>query len=129
MAESIVADTIRAAYAKYNEGDFDAVLELLEEDVTFVPPPHSPEPDPLHGHDAVRDYLTPNLFDEQSAEPQEILEEGDRVLVVAHVSARGRGSGVELDQTIFHLWHIEGERAVRFEVFMQRDEALAALRA
>ena len=129
MAESNVARRIHEAYAKYNEGDFDGVLELLDEDVTFLPPPSSPEPDALHGRAAVGDYMRPNLFGEQAAEPQEIIEEGDRVLVVARVWARGRESGAEIDQTVFHLWQLDGERAVRFEVHMDRDEALAALRA
>jgi hypothetical protein len=30
---------------------------------------------------------------------------------------------------VFHLLHIEGERAVRFEVYLDREQALAALRA
>jgi hypothetical protein len=129
MAETDLAQTIRETYAKYNAGDFDAVLELMDENVAWMPPPSSPEPNPLYGHDAVREYMLPNLFDEQSAEPLEIIDEGDRVLVVVRVWARGRGSGAEIDQTIFHLWHIEGGRVVRFEVYMERDEAMAALRA
>jgi ketosteroid isomerase-like protein len=128
MPESNVVDTIREAYARYNEGDFDGVLDLLHDDVALVPPPSSPEPEPLHGRDAVRGYLLPNLFDEQAAEPLEILEEGDRILVVAQARARGRESGAEIDQTVFHIFHIEGERASRFEVHMTREDAMAALR-
>jgi ketosteroid isomerase-like protein len=129
MAESELAQTIREAYAKFNRGDFDAVLELLDENVEWVPPPTSPEPDPLYGREAAREYMVPNLFDEQTAEPLEILEQGDRVLVVARIRARGSGSGAEIDQTIFHLWQLDGERAVRFEVHMDREHALAALHA
>jgi ketosteroid isomerase-like protein len=45
------------------------------------------------------------------------------------VRARGRGSGVELDQTAYHVLTIEEGRAVRFEVHVDRAEALRALRA
>jgi ketosteroid isomerase-like protein len=69
------------------------------------------------------------MFDEQSAEPIEIVVEGGRILVEARARARGRGSGAEIDQTVFHLFHFEDERAVRFEVFTDREQALAALRA
>jgi ketosteroid isomerase-like protein len=129
MAEPDVIATIRQAYARYNAGDLDAVVSVLSEDVVFVPPPNSPEPEPLHGRDAVHEYLAPNLFDEQSAEPVEIHERRDRALVVAHARARGRGSGAEIDQMVFHLFHFDGEHAVKFEVFTDREQALAALGA
>lgn len=120
--------TIREAYEAYNRGELDAVVALLDEDVELVPPPTSPEPDPLRGREAVREYMSPVMFAEQSAEPVEIIDEGDRLLIVAHVRARGRESGAEIDATVFHLWHLEGERVARFEVFMDREPALAALR-
>jgi ketosteroid isomerase-like protein len=131
MPESVVVQTIRDAYAAYNGGDIDAVIALLDEDVEFRPPPLSPDPEPLHGREGAREYLSPNLFDEQTAEPVEFLEEGDRVLVTAEVHIRGSGSGVEINDTVFHLWQVDRDRvrAVRLEVFMERDQALEALRA
>jgi ketosteroid isomerase-like protein len=131
MADPTLVETIRDAYAAFSGGDIEAVVALLAEDVEFRPPPTSPDPEPLHGREAAREYLLPNLFDEQSAEPLEIVEEGDRVLVEARVRVRGSGSGVEIDDTVFHLWHVDLERecAVRFEVFMDREQALSALRA
>jgi ketosteroid isomerase-like protein len=44
------------------------------------------------------------------------------------VRARGRGSGIELDETAYHLLTIEDGRTVRFEVHVDRAEALSALR-
>jgi ketosteroid isomerase-like protein len=76
----------------------------------------------------VRDYLAPNLFDEQRAEPEEILEEGDRVLVVARTKIRGAASGLEIEATTFHVWTVVDERAVRFEIFSDRDQAVAAMK-
>jgi uncharacterized protein len=128
MPESARVTLLRAGYEAFNRGEIDAVLDLLDEDVELRPPPNSLEPQPLRGRDAVREYLAPNLFELQRAEPQEILEEGDRILVIARARARGRGSGIELDDTVFHLWTLAGERAVRFEVHLDRDEAVAALR-
>jgi hypothetical protein len=74
-----------------------------------------------------RDYLAPDFFAHQSAEPLEVIEQGDRVLVVARARARGRESGVAIDQTIFHVWTVSGGRAKRFEAYVDRGEALAAL--
>jgi ketosteroid isomerase-like protein len=128
VEESSRVRNLRRAYEAFNRGDIDAVLDLLDERVELLPPPTVPEPEPLRGRDAVGGYLEPNLFDAQSAEPQELLEEGDRILVTARARARGRESGVEVDQTVFHLLTLEGDREVRLEVHVDREEALAALR-
>jgi ketosteroid isomerase-like protein len=126
---SELAEVIRTAYSAFSRGEVDPVLELLHPDVEWHPPPSSLEPHPVRGRDAVREYLAPNFFESQSAEPLEVMEEGDRVLVVARVRARGRGSGVEVDQTVYHLWTVVDDRAARFAAFVDRDQALAALRA
>jgi uncharacterized protein len=126
---SEVHDVVRIAYAAYNRGEVEAVIDLLHPDVEWIPPSTSVDPQPVHGREAVRQYLAPNFFESQSAEPTEVLEEGDRVLVVARVRARGRESGVEIDQTSYHLWTVADGRATRFAAFVDRDDAFAAFRA
>lgn len=121
-------EVVLAAYDSFNRGEIEPILDLLHPDVEWIPPPSSLEPRPLRGRDAVREYLAPNFFESQTAEPLETIEDGNRLLVVARVRARGRGSGVELDQTAYHLLTIEDGRAVRFEVHVDRAEALSALR-
>jgi uncharacterized protein len=125
---SEIAELLRGAYEAYSRGEVDAVLELLDPDVEWVPPSSSLEPHPLRGRDAVREYLSPNIFEDQKAEPLEIIEAGGRVLVVARVQARARGSGIEIDQVVYHLFTIEDGLAVRFSAHIDRKEALAALR-
>jgi ketosteroid isomerase-like protein len=129
MPESERVALLREAYAAFNRGAVDEFLHLLDENVEWRPPSTSLEPEPRQGRDAVRAYLAPDMFEEQTAEPLEVVEEGNRILVAARVRARGRGSGIELDQTSFHVWTIAGERAVRFEVYLDRAEALAAFRS
>jgi ketosteroid isomerase-like protein len=125
---SEMAEVMRGAYEAFSRGELDAVVDLLHPEVEWVPPTDSVEPHPLRGRDAVREYLAPNIFEEQSAEPLELIEEGDRVLVVARVRARARGSGIEIDQVVYHLFTIENGLAVRFSAHIDRNQALAALR-
>jgi uncharacterized protein len=125
---SEVAEVVRGAYEAYSRGDLDAVMDLLHPDIELMPPPTSVEPHPVRGRDAVRQYLAPNIFEYQSAEPVELVEEGDRVLVAARVRARGSGSGIELDQVAYHVLTIKDGLAVRFSAHIDRNEALAALR-
>jgi ketosteroid isomerase-like protein len=122
-----LADRILSAYESFNRGEVDAILDLLHPDVEWVPPPTSVEPEPLHGRDAVREYLEPDFFESQNAEPLETIEKGNHLLVVVRVRARGRGSGLELDETVHHLLTIAHGQAVRFEVYIDRAAALAAM--
>jgi ketosteroid isomerase-like protein len=122
-------EVVLAAYDSFNRGEVEPILDILHPDVEWIPPPTSLDPHPLRGRDAVREYLAPNFFESQTAEPLETIEHVNRLLVVARVRARGRGSGVELDQTAYHVLTIEEGRAVRFEVHVDRAEALRALRA
>jgi ketosteroid isomerase-like protein len=120
-------ETMNRAYQAFNEGDLDAVMELFDEHIEWRPPPSSLQPEPIHGHHAVRAYLSPDLFERQTAEPQEFIEKDNRVMVVARIRARGRGSGIEVDDVAYHVWTIDGGRIVRFEALLDRDQALAAL--
>jgi ketosteroid isomerase-like protein len=122
-------DRLRAAYDAYNRGDAAGAADLASEDIEVRPPPTSVDPEPFRGRDALLKYLEPNLFEFQRAEPTEFLEHDDRIFVAVRVHARGRESGVELHDEAFHVWTVEDERAVRFEVFVDRDDALAALRS
>jgi ketosteroid isomerase-like protein len=128
MTDPRILEIVHSTYAAYSRGDLGAVLELLHPDIDWHPPPTSTEPQPLHGRDAVREYLVPNFFDTQRAEPLEVTMEGNRVLVEARVQARGAGSGVEIDSTAWHLYVFEDDQVVRFEAYVDRDEAMAALK-
>jgi uncharacterized protein len=128
MTDPRILEVVQSTYAAFNRGDLDAVLELLHPDVEWHPPPMSVDPDPLRGRDAVREYLTPDFFEHQRAEPLEVTVERDRVLVEARVQARGAGSGIEIDSTAWHLYAVRDDRVVRFEAFVDRGEAFAALR-
>ena len=50
----------------------------------------------------------------------------DRVLVMGHVLARGRASGVEVDYAAAWLCYLRAGKVVRVRFYSDRDEALAA---
>jgi ketosteroid isomerase-like protein len=51
------------------------------------------------------------------------------VLVVVRGRARGRGSGLELDNRFCQVWTLRGDTAVSMEEYATREQALAARRA
>jgi ketosteroid isomerase-like protein len=50
-------------------------------------------------------------------------ERGDRVVAIILYQARGRDSGVDVDQPIAHLWEFRDERAIRLRMFGDVDKA------
>ena len=50
----------------------------------------------------------------------------DQVLVLATLSVRGRDSGAEFTIPVGHLLTIRDGKVIRFEVFPERDDAIAA---
>jgi ketosteroid isomerase-like protein len=56
--------------------------------------------------------------------PEELLDAGERVVVVFRFRGRGRGSGVPIDERLAHVWTIRNEQAVRMEVYSGREEAV-----
>ena len=59
---------------------------------------------------------------------EEIRESGDRFLVLVRWRGEGKESGVPIDAEGAHLWEFRGGSAVRFDVYRDREEALAAFR-
>jgi ketosteroid isomerase-like protein len=81
--------------------------------------------DLFRGHEGVRRGIETWLESGRDFrfDPREVLERGDRVLVIVHYLARGRGSGVELDEPVAHVWEFRGDRAIRLRMFGDADKA------
>jgi ketosteroid isomerase-like protein len=54
-------------------------------------------------------------LEEVRFEPERFVDLGDRVLVVAVMRARGRGSGIEVAHRYGHLWTLRDGKAIRLE--------------
>ena len=58
-------------------------------------------------------------------EAEEYLEAGELVVVLVRWMGRGKGSGAEVESEGAHVWQIRDGKAVRWDVYRDRDEALA----
>jgi len=124
-------EVVRRGFELFWAGDFDAWLETIDPDVGWDISRH-PLPDvPNHGRgrDALlRDMLATYLsgWVDYSAELEELVDAGDRVVLVLHETARMRDTGVALDRTLVHLWTLRDGRHVFLRVFRTKAEALEA---
>jgi ketosteroid isomerase-like protein len=67
-------------------------------------------------------------FEGMTFEPERILEApGGEVVVLIHARARGRASGLELDNHIAWVWTFRDAKAVRLVVYEEQADALEAV--
>ena len=60
-------------------------------------------------------------------EPQELIDAGDKVVSFIRTSARGKGSGVEVEAHVWNLWTFRDGALVEWKYF--GDDQAAALEA
>jgi len=83
----------------------------------------------FRGRNAIRDTLSElrEVFDELRFEAETITEApSGQVVAVIRVRARGRGSGIEMDNRIGWVFTFDGDKARRLVVYEEADEALKA---
>lgn len=114
---------VRAIYEAWAEGR--SARSLIDDQVEYVNPPDAVEPGVRIGRRAFAEIRS--SYDDVKVEPQEYIDaEPDDVVVIAKVTGRGRGSGVEIDWRHGYIWTVRDGKAVRFRWFNRPEEALAA---
>ena len=89
-------ELLRRYYDSWNAGDTDPVVSAMAEDVEWHGHPRLPEPGPYTDPQAVGRWMRQfqEAWGELHAEPVELLDAGDWVIALVHMTGRGRGSGV-----------------------------------
>jgi uncharacterized protein len=119
-------ETMRRGYEALNGGDLSEVLALLHPDLEWQEDSASPEAGVHRGRDTFERFLRSWLesFDDFRIEPEEIIEEDDRLIALVRQSGKGRASGIGLEVRIAHVWTVKDGRAVRWRSFPSRERAL-----
>jgi len=119
---------MRAGFEALNSGEEARILAFAHPDFEAVVPPElSTEPDTYRGHDGIRRYF--KLFDDAMEgvrfEAERLWEAGDSVVAVVRLTARGKTTGIRVEQRIAQVWTIRDGRAIRAQTFPELSEALA----
>src|SRR5262249_9128205 len=89
------AQIIRGGYEAFAQGDVPAVLGMLSQKITCHVPGRSPLSGDYKGHDEVVGFLSKSMElsgGTMKVEVDEILVDGDRVVVLSTVSAQRNGT-------------------------------------
>lgn len=125
-------EIIRRMYDAWLAQDLDTVFETFDEDIELNPDPEATWVGVgavYRGHEGMRSYMAAvyEAFEDYRPEVEELIDVGDRVLTLAIEHGRGRGSGAEVESNrTAHLWIMRSGRAVRLDLYLERDRALEA---
>jgi ketosteroid isomerase-like protein len=119
-------ELVRAAFAAYNRGDLDALIQFFDPDVVF----ETLFAGTRHGNEAVRLLYEDNrqTLSGYRIDPTELIDAGDTVVAVVRVSGVGPASQFAMeDRDRFALlFTINNGRVVRQQSFRNREVALKA---
>jgi ketosteroid isomerase-like protein len=123
-------EILEDGYAAFNRGDADEFMALLDPEIEWRMPAGGADTSVYHRYDGIRELLknTHEVWGEYRAEPEEMIDLGDQVLVLARAIGRGRGSGAEVEAPVAHLWRMRNGRGIPVQMYVHRDEALEAIR-
>src|SRR5262249_47912386 len=113
-------ELVRRYYAAWSAGDLDLVIEAFAEDVEWYGHPRLPEPGPYRGREQVKTWMSQfrEAWGELSAQPVELVDAGDSVVALVHMSGRGRGSGLEVRGGLdVHVITLRGGKVSRFRIY------------
>jgi ketosteroid isomerase-like protein len=123
-------DVVQAAFAAYFAGDEASLRELITPNVVISPPPDQPEAaGDYHGYDGftrvTSDWL--EAWDAHTLEVVRVQDLEDFVFVTVRQRARGRSSGVPLDNEVAFAFAMAHGKIARLQMFPTEREALEAV--
>ena len=117
-------ELVRRIYEAW--GRESSAAAFIAEDVEYVNPSYAVEPGTRRGRKSfgmVRDtYGDFTIHDKQFLDT-----DGDEVVVLAHYTASGSGSGVPVSGEHGYVWTVQDGKALRFCWFQSHREALEAV--
>jgi ketosteroid isomerase-like protein len=121
-------DLILRGYAHYAETG-DIFEPALHEQVEWHTAADLPDSDTYRGIEAVRAFIKgwPTAFEDFGAEIQEVLDEGDYVVVGMILRGRLRDSGEEVAMPEIHVWKLHDGKAIEVREYRTKEAALEAI--
>jgi hypothetical protein len=111
-----IIESLRRAYDAFSRGDAHPEIE-------YVPPGGQKA---LRGAAALRAWMEPDAFEEQTLEIREFRINDNKVLVRQHAWGRGAGSGIEMELDAWAVWTLNDDGlATRVVAFLPHEDTEA----
>jgi ketosteroid isomerase-like protein len=123
-------EVVKQGFEAFARDGWQALLPFLHPEFEAITSPEvAMEPDTYRGAEGVRRYFESfedAMEDIRFLTEGEFLDAGDKVVVPFRLAARGRETGIEVEQPAFQVWTLREGKALRLEVFGSREKALEA---
>jgi ketosteroid isomerase-like protein len=123
-------EIVRAAVKAFNAPDLEALRELIDEQIEFKSAVvGGVEGATYRGRDGMERYVADldEVFEDRHIEDERYLDAGDgRIVLLYRTVARGKGSGVPIDQPLGIAFTVRNDRIVRGEIHVDPSGALRA---
>jgi ketosteroid isomerase-like protein len=98
----------------------DPEVEVYDHDI--------PDAGTYRGHEGYNRWLEDwgEAWGDFSLEAERWIDAGDKVVVIFQLTARGKGSGVEVKRRDAIVWTVSDGKAVRLDYYNNESQALAA---
>lgn len=129
MSEKNV-ELVRRVYAALTQGDADTLRDMAAPEFVTDFSRRLVEPGVLRGREEALAFLSQlrETWDDWPVwEPQELIDADDKVVALIRTSARGKGSGVEVEAYVWNLWTFRDGKPVEVSYF--GDNRAAVLEA
>jgi ketosteroid isomerase-like protein len=114
----------------WNRGDREGIFARATDDLEWTPATVATieGEKTFRGRDGMDEFFEQwgSTWETWDVEIRELRDLGDRVVVLGQVRAKGRGSGIELDQEVAYVFGFRDGLLQRGRSFLSHDEALAA---
>ncbi len=119
--------TLRRVYEEWSLGEFWNE-SFYDPEIVFVLGDSLPDPGIYHGIEEMgkgfRGWL--ESWRNLRFDLEELIPAGDRIVAIYHMTGDGQASGAAVDLHGGHVWEMRDCRAVRLEVHVSREAAIAA---
>ncbi len=123
-------EVIRQLYEGWNGGDVDGMLALYHPDAVFDASDRIFNPDVYRGHEELRRFSAEvdRDWERWQVEIERVIElDPERLLVLMRSRARGRASGIELEEhSSATIWTIREGLVMHAKLFSDRADAFGA---
>ena len=122
-------ERIRNAFAGTTAGDFSYLPSLIDDTCEFLLPPDFPGTQATRGPggfvSVVREFE--EAFEGMRYEPEDFLDQGDRLFVAVRTIGRAKHTGIAVDLILYWVYTFRDRMVVRMEAFLDRAPALEAV--
>jgi ketosteroid isomerase-like protein len=113
-------ELVRRIYEAWDREE--SARDFIAEDVEYVNPSYAVEPGTRRGRKSFA--IVRDTYEDFKLRVERFIDAGDEVVVLAHYTGTGRGSGVPVEGEHGYVWTVKDGLAVRFRWFQSHSEAL-----